>query len=113
MELCAGTLNDVIKGEYKGPLLESRRKVLSQIASALEHLHGKSIVHGDIKPQNILISLPISENSPVIKLADFGLSRLTKNCLTASTDKQNKSIDGEQEFHIQTGTPGWMAPEIM
>ncbi len=41
-----------------------------QIASALEHIHRRNIVHRDIKPDNILVS-----RSGVAKLADLGLAK--------------------------------------
>ena len=66
MELCAGSLYDVIRGEYKGPPIGSRREVLRQIASGLEYLHGKDIVHGKIYPENVLIS--VSSDTVMIKL---------------------------------------------
>ena len=127
MELCAGTLYDVIEGEYGGPPIGSKREVLHQIASGLEYLHGKDIVHRDIKPHNILISIPISDREvPLIKLADFGLSRQRKgsnstNNVLTSTGKPSKLEDGGQYVDVSDdfeatsarGTFGWMGPEIL
>jgi serine/threonine protein kinase len=62
-----------------------------QILDALKYIHQvHSIVHGDIKPDNILID----EQTNRVKLTDFGLSFLVKDC--------NGNV----------GTPGYMAPEI-
>ncbi len=50
-----------------------------QIAKALEHAHGRGIVHRDIKPHNIMI---LKDGS--IKVADFGIARIgsAQNTLT-------------------------------
>ncbi|KXZ44065.1 hypothetical protein GPECTOR_74g679 [Gonium pectorale] len=45
-----------------------------QVARALAYLH-PTILHRDLKPANVLVSEPDSA-TPVVKLADFGLSRL-------------------------------------
>ena len=71
---------DLFKEENRENTKALRKRVLSlpdlqvlhQMASGLAHLHAEGIVHGDIKPENILISL----NDPVqMKLADFGISK--------------------------------------
>ncbi len=66
--------------ERKGPL--NWRETLHfsmQIAKALEHAHGRGIVHRDIKPHNILI---LKDGS--IKVTDFGIARIgaAQNTLT-------------------------------
>jgi len=45
--------------------------IVLQILSALNHLHSNSIIHRDLKLSNLLI-----DNKGIIKLADFGLSRV-------------------------------------
>ena len=60
MDLCTASLansflpNDHLK-KYRGPL-PAQREGLLQMASGLEYLHSKRIVHGNLKPQNILVS---------------------------------------------------------
>lgn len=41
-------------------------------------LHNAGLVHGDMKPQNILI---VKENGEIIKIADFGSTREAQQTL--------------------------------
>ena len=73
-----------------------------QCASAINFMHSlpKYVVHRDIKPSNILIM--IQDNGPVVKITDFGLSKLVDAPNPATT----------YLFHSKCGTPGFMAPEF-
>ncbi|KAB8356360.1 hypothetical protein FH972_023944 [Carpinus fangiana] len=52
------------------------REMSRQIFDALAYLHQRNITHRDIKPDNIMIQ---SEEPFVVKLTDFGLSKVVKN----------------------------------
>ncbi|WP_205957129.1 serine/threonine-protein kinase [Pantoea stewartii] len=67
-------------------------KLLWQVACGLADIHSASIIHRDIKPNNILI-----DENGVVKILDFGLAR------NEGDDALTKSI---------IGTPGYMAPEL-
>ncbi len=45
--------------------------VATQLCAALAHAHGEGVVHGDLKPANVLLS-----RAAVAKVADFGVTRL-------------------------------------
>ncbi|KAG2492560.1 hypothetical protein HYH03_009222 [Edaphochlamys debaryana] len=66
-----------------------------QIAQGLSYLH-PTILHRDLKPANVVVSDPQGE-APLVKLSDFGLSRLRHSVLR--TDRP------------EAGTPAYMSPE--
>lgn len=66
--------------------------VTEQLCAALDHAHEKGMVHRDIKPDNVLVSL-----KGACKLLDFGLARILD--------------EGFGEQSVLAGTPFYMAPE--
>lgn len=101
-ELCQGNLKDYVEGKCKGPKIDDERDLLVQTTRGLAHLHSLKIIHGDMKPTNCLIFQPEGHVNPLIKLADFGLSKLLKE---EEIDASNTSMTNP------AGTRGWMAPE--
>ncbi|KAG0597956.1 hypothetical protein M758_12G033000 [Ceratodon purpureus] len=76
--------------------------VLRQIASAIQFLHSRNVVHGDLKPSNILIShFEISDNSRhfLAKITDFGNAQFI--------------VSGESFKPGGPGTTRYAAPEVL
>ena len=51
------------------------RRILRQVARALEDLHAQGVVHRDLKPSNILLSQPGS-GAEIAKVTDFGIVKV-------------------------------------
>lgn len=70
-ELCAADLGTVVR-EYPGRLpLPFIRTILQQILRGVAFCHSRSVLHRDIKSQNVLLT-----EEGQAKVADFGLARL-------------------------------------
>jgi len=65
--------------------------IFIQVVNALKVLHSMGILHRDIKSSNILLS-----HNFRVKLGDFNISKIIKDCLATT----------------QTGTPYYASPEI-
>lgn len=65
-------LSDFLATGHLG--LDQTLGIIKQIGQALDELHGSGIVHGDLKPENIMISQ--SDGMPHVTLIDFALSRM-------------------------------------
>ena len=73
-----------------------------QVCHAVQHAHTKGIIHRDIKPTNVLVTL--HDGVPVPKVIDFGVAKATgQQPLTERTLFT--------QFAQMVGTPLYMSPE--
>jgi len=95
MELVRGTtLRQVLKRQSGGPLpAEAAALIAREVFSALGEAHSCSVVHRDVKPENILIGEDGS-----IKLTDFGIAHLV--------GLDQMTVTGQI-----LGSPAYMSPE--
>ena len=105
MDLVVGvSLHDLSHAKMGFPLVWS---VTDQILGALAHAHARGIIHGDLKPSNILVEEQ-PEGPPRVHVLDFGLAWLKQ-------DRHDERLDGSKALdftpHAGAGTPGYMAPE--
>ncbi|MEP6831819.1 MAG: protein kinase [Gemmatimonas sp.] len=89
----------------------SRAAVLAmakQLLGALSVAHDHGVVHGDLKPQNLLI-----DANGLLKVTDFGVARLVRGARN-SRSKSELIEDGRAPARLTgavVGTPEYMAPE--
>ena len=79
-----------------------RLQLFIRVCEALQHAHQKGIIHRDIKPGNVLVSVDDS-GRPNPKVIDFGIAKATDMPLT---DKTIQTQEG-----VLIGTPQYMSPE--
>src|SRR3954454_20567612 len=81
--------------------VDERLKLFATVCQAVQHAHQKGIIHRDIKPTNVLVTL--HDGEPVVKVIDFGVAKATGQRLT------DKTIF--TAFAQMIGTPLYMSPE--
>lgn len=78
------------------------RSFVRQILMGLSYLHGRDIIHRDIKGANILV-----DNKGTIKISDFGISKKLEQTHLLGSVKNNRHRPSLQ------GSVFWMAPEVV
>ena len=95
MELVEG---EPLINEQAAPMSVGRAcDILSQVADALDHIHRRGIVHGDVKADNIMVTAESdgARRRRLARLLDFGLAR---------------RAGGDAEDQLN-GSPHYLAPE--
>jgi eukaryotic-like serine/threonine-protein kinase len=109
VELVRGTTLRKVLTEHRQLPAEIAACVGVEIANALDHAHSMGVIHRDVKPENVLVSMPNLGSSsdgtrnsnpgePLIKITDFGIAKLL--------DAQGVTSTGQV-----LGSPAHMAPE--
>ena len=94
LELCPNkTLMDMLRKRKRFTEPEVRY-YLVQLLGALKYMHGKRVIHRDLKLGNIFL-----DENMNIKIGDFGLAALL--------------VDDNERKKTICGTPNYIAPEVL
>ena len=73
---------------------EQSRFFICNVLISLEYIHSKEIIHRDIKPENLVL-----DDKGYARITDFGIAK--------------KNFEAKKNKGDTSGTPGYMAPEVM
>jgi eukaryotic-like serine/threonine-protein kinase len=94
-------LGDLVR--FDGPMPPARViHVLSQVCGSLAEAHALGLVHRDVKPSNIMVTVRGGE-ADVVKVLDFGLAKLVDPPEGAKLTRTGSIF----------GTPGFIPPETL
>lgn len=78
--------------------------IIWKLADALDHAHGRQVIHRDVKPANIFM---VGDNQP--KLVDFGIACAPNRTYVQGSDEDRYAQ--AQKPGTVAGTPNYMPPE--
>ncbi|KAF5225956.1 hypothetical protein ECC02_000885 [Trypanosoma cruzi] len=131
--MSCGSLLSFVRQHYEAGRLRERalRWFLKPIVEGLCYMHANDVVHMDVKAENILVKwadehedecgdcINSPRRFPVTKLGDFGCARYigrkasTHSSNTNNRNRYNTRALAQRYGEMPSGTPGFMAPEVV
>jgi len=79
-----------------------------QLMRALDAAHEQGVMHGDVKPANLLLS-----NDGLLKVTDFGVASLVRRPASSVASRRPDESGPPRLVGAVVGTPEYMAPELL
>ncbi|KAK5976622.1 hypothetical protein GCK32_006704, partial [Trichostrongylus colubriformis] len=97
LEFCMGSVQQLLDTSYENRLCDAdTHRYFVDLIKGLEYLHSVGIVHKDIKPANLLVSLDYT-----LKISDFGVA------------EELPLYQKDDSCQVVQGTPKFQAPELV
>ena len=108
-----GNLRQLIRNRDFVPLSEAL-PILGQIAAAIDMAHARGVIHGDVKPENILLSADKSH----AYLCDFGMAKYfaIEESISTATESMLPRVERNESMAVTSGAPmagstAYLSPE--
>lgn len=104
---------ELLEGQDLDALLDTRERLpypeaveyVLQACEAVAEAHSLGIIHRDLKPGNLFLTAR-RDGAPVVKLLDFGISKIAQR--PGGHGKKEHAVTADREM---MGSPGYMSPE--
>ncbi|EYC05731.1 hypothetical protein Y032_0080g1334 [Ancylostoma ceylanicum] len=97
LEFCMGSVQQLLDAAHENRLSDAEtHRYFVDLIKGLEYLHSVGIVHKDIKPANLLVSLDYT-----LKISDFGVA------------EELSQFQKDDSCQVVQGTPKFQAPELV
>ncbi len=115
MESCIDSLVNIWRYEGYLEKLPDHFTAMLQLAKGLEYIHSQKWIHGDIKPENVLIFKNHQGKETTLKWAYFGslMRPLSEKKMTINRKLsiiERRKID--QKYYESTKARKWLAPDL-
>jgi serine/threonine protein kinase len=107
LKLLSGNLKDYVEYTEKGISLEETKEITRQLVKALCFLFEKKVIHSDIKPEHVLMSL----DKKTIALSDFSSACFARSMYTRPRVNEDDSISYRSPEAF-LGTPLTLAVDV-